>query len=49
VHFSDDARRLIVHLRAKMSIGTLKMWIENYTPGRKLISSVSDDGVGTPR
>jgi hypothetical protein len=40
VHFSDDSRRLIVHLRAKMSIGTLKMWLEDYTPGRRLRSSV---------
>jgi len=41
VHFSDDPRRLIVHLRAKMSIGTLRMWLESYTPGRKLRSSVA--------
>lgn len=40
VHFSDDSRRLIVHLRAKMSIGTLRMWLEDYTPGRRLRSSV---------
>lgn len=40
VHFSDDSRRLIVHLRAKMSIGTLKMWLEDYTPGNRLRSSV---------
>ena len=45
VHYTDDDRRLVVHLRAKMSIGTLKMWLEDYTPGRKLVSSVrSDDG-----
>jgi len=52
VHFSDDSRRLIVHLRAKMSIGTLKMWLEDYTPGRKLRSSVpaetGDAGGGLP-
>jgi hypothetical protein len=44
VHFSDDARRLIVHLRAKMSIGTLKMFLESYTPGMQL---VSDNAVGS--
>lgn len=49
IHFSDDSRRLIVHLRAKMSIGTLKMWLESYTPGRKLRSSVpSQSETGAP-
>lgn len=46
VHYSDDDRRLIVHLRAKMSIGTLKMWLEDYTPGRKLVSSVRASSEG---
>jgi hypothetical protein len=36
VHFSDDDRRLIVFLKAGMSIGTLKMYLERYTPGTKL-------------
>jgi hypothetical protein len=43
VHYSDDDRRLVVHLRAKMSIGTLRMWLEDYTPGRKLVSSVRSE------
>jgi hypothetical protein len=43
VHFSDDSRRLIVHLRAKVSVGTLKMWLESYTPGRKLVSSIREE------
>jgi len=44
VHFSDDSRRLIVHLRAKMSIGTLRMFLKSYTPGLQL---VSENAVGT--
>jgi Protein of unknown function (DUF3108) len=42
VHFTDDDRRLIVHLRAKMSIGTLKMWLQSYTPGRQLVPAVPE-------
>ena len=48
VHFSDDERRLIVHLRAKMSIGTLRMYLQSYTPGQQLISSV-DSTLGDSR
>jgi len=49
VHFSDDERRLIVHLRAKMSIGTLKMWLQSYTPGRQLVAGVPDANDGATR
>lgn len=42
VHFSDDERRLIVHLRAKMSIGTLRMYLQTYRPGRQLVQSEPD-------
>jgi hypothetical protein len=44
VHFSDDTRRLIVHLRAKMSIGTLRMYLKSYTPGVQLISENAAGG-----
>jgi hypothetical protein len=44
VHFSDDPRRLIVHLRAKMSIGTLRMYLQSYTPGTQLVSSQTANG-----
>ncbi len=36
VHFSDDDQRLIVYLKASMKIGSLKMYLERYTPGTKL-------------
>jgi hypothetical protein len=36
VHFSDDDKRLIVYLKASMAIGSLKMYLERYTPGTKL-------------
>lgn len=36
VHFSDDDQRLIVYLKASMAIGSLKMYLERYTPGTKL-------------
>lgn len=49
VHFTDDSRRLIVHLRAKMSIGTLKMWLESYSPGIQLVSTVTDARLGESR
>jgi hypothetical protein len=41
VHFSDDANRLIVFLRAGMSIGTLKMYLERYTPGTQLVEDAA--------
>lgn len=37
VHFSDDEQRLIVFLKAGMAIGSLKMYLERYTPGVKLV------------
>jgi len=48
VHFSDDANRLIVYLRAGMSIGTLKMYLERYTPGTQLAQETAASG-GTGR
>jgi hypothetical protein len=33
VYFTDDDRRLIVLLKTKMSIGTLQLQLEQYTPG----------------
>jgi hypothetical protein len=37
IHFTDDDRRLIVHLRAGMSIGTLKLYLKGFTPGTQLV------------
>lgn len=39
VYFTDDARRLIVLLKTRMSIGTLQMQLEQYTPGENLASA----------
>jgi hypothetical protein len=39
VHFSDDPRRLIVYLRASMSIATMKMSLVGYSPGEQLVSN----------
>jgi catechol 2,3-dioxygenase-like lactoylglutathione lyase family enzyme len=36
VYFTDDDRRLIVLLHTRMSIGTLKLQLERYTPGAEL-------------
>jgi hypothetical protein len=36
VYFSDDDRRLIVQVKTKVSIGTMNMQLESYTPGRRL-------------
>jgi hypothetical protein len=36
VHFSDDNQRLIVYLKASMAIGSLRMYLERYTPGTVL-------------
>ncbi|HEX2166973.1 MAG TPA: DUF3108 domain-containing protein [Longimicrobiales bacterium] len=36
VYFTDDERRMIVLLKTKMSIGTLQLQLEKYTPGEKL-------------
>lgn len=45
VWFTDDDRRLLVKLQAKMGAGpfggTLKMELEKYTPGTKLVSARS--------
>jgi hypothetical protein len=39
VYYTDDARRLIVLVKTKMSIGTMQLQLEKYTPGEKLIAS----------
>ena len=39
VYFTDDDRRLIVLLKTKMSIGTLQLQLEQYTPGAELAAS----------
>jgi hypothetical protein len=36
VYYTDDARRLIVQVRTKVSFGTLTMQLEEYTPGQRL-------------
>jgi hypothetical protein len=36
VYFSDDNARVLVMLRAKLSIATLNLQLESYTPGRRL-------------
>ena len=48
VHFSDDANRLIVYLKAGMAIGSLKMYLERYTPGTRLVQDTAAYG-GTSR
>jgi len=47
VHFSDDDRRLIVFLKAGMSIGTLKMYLERFTPGTRLQGSPAAPAPGS--
>jgi len=44
VHFSDDARRLIVFIRASMSIATMKMSLIGYSPGEMLVTGVPPAG-----
>lgn len=39
VYFTDDAARILVMLRAKVSFGTLRLELEEFTPGRPLSSS----------
>lgn len=36
LHFSDDDRRMLVFMSVKMSIGTLKLHLKEYTPGEQL-------------
>ena len=36
LHFSDDARRMLVYMSVKMSIGTLKLHLKDYEPGTQL-------------
>jgi hypothetical protein len=38
IFFSDDERRIIVQVNTKVSIGTMKMQLESYTPGRRLVA-----------
>lgn len=35
VYFTDDDRRLIVLIKTRMSIGTMQLQLEKYTPGEK--------------
>jgi hypothetical protein len=44
VHFSDDSRRLIVFLRASLSIATMKMSLTGYSPGEQLVSGIAPAG-----
>ncbi|MGH7501005.1 MAG: DUF3108 domain-containing protein [Longimicrobiales bacterium] len=39
VYFTDDSRRLIVKLNARMNVGTLKMALQSYSPGIQLFST----------
>lgn len=43
VWFTDDARRILVKLQAKMSVGTLKMEMDSHTPGTRLVSADSPE------
>jgi hypothetical protein len=36
IYFSDDADRIVVMLKTKLSVGTATMRLESYTPGRQL-------------
>ncbi|MEO5511246.1 MAG: DUF3108 domain-containing protein [Longimicrobiales bacterium] len=36
LYFSDDSRRMLVMLTSKLSIGSLKLYLEKYTPGEPL-------------
>ena len=36
VYYTDDARRLIVLVKTKLSIGTMQLQLESYTPGTPL-------------
>lgn len=36
IYYTDDERRLIVLVKTKMSIGTMELQLEQYTPGEKL-------------
>jgi hypothetical protein len=47
VHFSDDDRRLIVYLKASMAIGSLRMYLERYTPGTQLRQEAGPGGSGS--
>jgi hypothetical protein len=47
VHFSDDDRRLIVYLKASMAIGSLRMYLERYTPGTQLRQEAGSGGSGS--
>jgi hypothetical protein len=39
VYYTDDARRLIVQVKTKVSFGTLDMRLEEYTPGQRLAAT----------
>ncbi len=40
LYFTDDSRRMLVMLSSKLSIGTLKLHLESYTPGDPLSGSL---------
>ena len=40
VYYTDDERRLIVLVKTRMSIGTMQLQLEQYTPGEKLAAAV---------
>jgi len=37
VYFTDDERRLVVYMKTKLSIGTLKLHMTAYSPGGRLV------------
>ena len=39
VYFTDDEHRMIVLLKTRMSIGTLQLQLEKFTPGEKLVGA----------
>lgn len=39
VYYTDDERRLIVLVKTKMSIGTMQLQLEQYTPGEKHVAA----------
>ncbi|HEX6307449.1 MAG TPA: DUF3108 domain-containing protein [Longimicrobiales bacterium] len=39
VYYTDDDRRLIVLVKTRMSIGTMQLQLEQYTPGEKLAAA----------
>jgi hypothetical protein len=44
VYYTDDERRLIVLVKTRMSIGTMQMQLEQYTPGEPLPGATASSG-----